>query len=60
MSSHLAEVDMMMRSWGVPLKLALRVRSHLAFVLKRQVSREHAGLVNGEHALAVAHGSVTG
>ena len=48
MSSRLAEVDAMMGSWGVPLKLALRVRAHLAFVLKRQVSREHASLVNGE------------
>jgi hypothetical protein len=40
-------VDTFLRAWNVPLRLALRVRSYLAFVLKRQVSREQAALVNG-------------
>lgn len=48
MRDRLHEVDEMLRDWGVPLRLAIRVRSYLAFVLRRQVSREQAELVNGE------------
>ncbi|KIZ06554.1 Potassium voltage-gated channel subfamily Hmember 2 [Monoraphidium neglectum] len=44
--ARLGEVDTFLRAWNVPLRLALRVRSYLAFVLKRQVSREQAALVN--------------
>lgn len=44
---RLREVDAMMRSRRVPLRLALRVRSYLSFVLRRHVSREQAAMVNG-------------
>ena len=46
-SERLREVDTMMRARGVPLQLALRVRSYLAFVLRRQVTHQQAELVNG-------------
>lgn len=37
----------MMRARRVPLRLALRVRSYLSFVLRRQVTHQQAALVNG-------------
>jgi hypothetical protein len=47
-AERLRHADAMMRARGVPLRLSMRVRAYLGFVLRRQVSREQAELVNGE------------
>jgi hypothetical protein len=45
--ARLRQIDNLLRARHAPLRLALRVRSYLGFVLRRRVGREQTELLNG-------------